>query len=79
MTAGISSWGTRFIVTLSVLLSAFVDNVPFLAAMASCAVQMSDKLQINPSLFLFGLLVGASIGGYTRRSSVANIVACFLF
>jgi Na+/H+ antiporter NhaD/arsenite permease-like protein len=71
--------GYTVIVFLSVFLSAFIDNVPFLAAMLPVAVTMSDKLQINPSLFLFGLLIGASIGGnITPIGASANIVACAL-
>jgi Na+/H+ antiporter NhaD/arsenite permease-like protein len=71
--------GYTVIVFLSVLLSAFIDNVPFLAAMMPVAIIMSDKLQINPSLFLFGLLIGASLGGnITPIGASANIVACGL-
>jgi Na+/H+ antiporter NhaD/arsenite permease-like protein len=71
--------GYTLIVFLSVALSAFIDNVPFLAAMLPVAVSMSDKLQRDPSLFLFGLLIGASIGGnITPIGASANIVACGL-
>lgn len=67
------------IVFVSVFASAFVDNVPFLAAMLPVAVSMSDKLHINPSLLLFGLLIGASLGGnITPIGASANIVACGL-
>lgn len=71
--------GYTLIVFISVFLSAFIDNVPFLAAMLPVAISMSDKLQINPSLFLFGLLIGASLGGnITPIGASANIVACNL-
>ncbi|MFA4992910.1 MAG: SLC13 family permease [Candidatus Omnitrophota bacterium] len=71
--------GYTAIVFLSVILSAFVDNVPFLAAMLPVAMIMSSKLQVNPALFLFGLLIGASIGGnITPIGASANIVACGL-
>ncbi|MEW5894399.1 MAG: SLC13 family permease [Candidatus Omnitrophota bacterium] len=71
--------GYTMIVFISVFLSAFIDNVPFLAAMLPVAVQMSDKLHINPSLLLFGLLIGASVGGnITPIGASANIVACAL-
>ncbi|MDD5409754.1 MAG: SLC13 family permease, partial [Candidatus Omnitrophica bacterium] len=71
--------GYTAIVFLSVVLSAFVDNVPFLAAMLPVAMIMSSKLQVNPALFLFGLLIGASIGGnITPIGASANIVACGL-
>lgn len=71
--------GYTLIVLVAVVLSAFIDNVPFLAAMLPVAVSMSDKLQINPSLFLFGMLIGASLGGnITPIGASANIVACGL-
>lgn len=69
--------GYTVVVFLAVVLSAFVDNVPFLAAMLPVAVSMSDKLHIDHSLFLFGLLIGASLGGnITPIGASANIVAC---
>lgn len=71
--------GYTSIVFISVILSAFIDNVPFLAAMLPVAIIMSDKLQISPYLFLFGLLIGASLGGnITPIGASANIVACGL-
>jgi Na+/H+ antiporter NhaD/arsenite permease-like protein len=71
--------GYTLIVFLSVFISAFVDNVPFLAAMLPVAMSMSQRLDINPSLFLFGLLIGASLGGnITPIGASANIVACGL-
>ncbi len=71
--------GYTAIVFLAVLLSAFIDNVPFLAAMLPVAMIMADKLQVHPSLFLFGLLIGASLGGnITPIGASANIVACGL-
>ena len=40
---------------------------------------MANKLQVNPSLFLFGLLIGTSLGGnLTPIGASANIVACGL-
>jgi Na+/H+ antiporter NhaD/arsenite permease-like protein len=71
--------GYTLIVFISMFLSAFIDNVPFLAAMLPVAISMSDKLQISPSLFLFGLLIGVSLGGnITPIGASANIVACSL-
>jgi Na+/H+ antiporter NhaD/arsenite permease-like protein len=69
--------GYTIIVFVSVAVSAFVDNVPFLAAMLPLALSMSNRLGISPSLFLFGLLIGASLGGnITPIGASANIVAC---
>ena len=71
--------GYTAIVFISVILSAFIDNVPFLAAMLPVAMIMSNKLHVSPSLFLFGLLIGASLGGnITPIGASANIVACGL-
>lgn len=71
--------GYTVLVFLAVFLSAFIDNVPFLAAMLPVAISMTAKLNINPSLFLFGLLIGASLGGnITPIGASANIVACGL-
>jgi len=65
------------LVFIAVLLSGFVDNVPFLAAMLPVAISLAAKLSINPSLLLFGLLIGASLGGnITPIGASANIVAC---
>jgi len=67
------------IVFMAVFLSAFVDNVPFLAAMLPVAISVAAKLNITPYLFLFGLLIGASLGGnITPIGASANIVACGL-
>jgi Na+/H+ antiporter NhaD/arsenite permease-like protein len=69
--------GYIMLVFFAVLFSAFVDNVPFLAAMLPVALSMSSRLAINPSLLLFGLLIGASLGGnITPIGASANIVAC---
>lgn len=71
--------GYTLVVFISVFLSAFIDNVPFLAAMLPVAISMSEKLAINPSLLLFGLLIGTSLGGnITPIGASANIVTCGL-
>jgi Na+/H+ antiporter NhaD/arsenite permease-like protein len=71
--------GYTLIVFVSVFLSAFIDNVPFLAAMLPVAGAMSAELGVSPYLFYFGLLIGASLGGnITPIGASANIVACGL-
>ncbi len=71
--------GYTLLVFVAVFLSAFIDNVPFLAAMLPVAGQMAVNLNVNPSLFYFGLLIGASLGGnVTPIGASANIVACGL-
>ena len=72
-------FGFLVMVGVSVLLSAFIDNVPYLAAMLPVAQAVSVNLGIEPSLLLFGLLIGASLGGnVTPIGASANIVACGL-
>jgi Na+/H+ antiporter NhaD/arsenite permease-like protein len=69
--------GYLLLLIVSIIVSGFVDNVPFLAAMLPVALDMSHKLNINPAIFLFGLLLGASLGGnITPIGASANIVAC---
>lgn len=71
--------GYTLLVFMAMFLSAFIDNVPFLAAMLPVAISMAAQLNIHPSLFLFGLLIGASLGGnITPIGASANIVACGL-
>lgn len=70
-------FGYILLVIMSVVISGFVDNVPYLAAMLPVAIQMSEKLNFSPALLLFGLLIGASLGGnITPIGASANIVAC---
>ena len=64
------------IVFISMILSGFIDNVPFLSAMLPISISVADKLAIAPVLFLFGLLIGASLGGnITPIGASANIVS----
>jgi Na+/H+ antiporter NhaD/arsenite permease-like protein len=68
--------GYTTIVFISVLLSAFIDNIPYLATMLPLVSSIALNLNINPSLFLFGLLVGSCLGGnITPIGASANIVA----
>ncbi|GAB4342230.1 MAG: SLC13 family permease [Candidatus Abyssubacteria bacterium] len=64
------------IVWISVLFSAFIDNVPYLLAMLPVAQALAAKLGVSDTLLLFGLLIGASIGGnITPIGASANIVS----
>ncbi|MEJ2721423.1 MAG: SLC13 family permease, partial [bacterium] len=59
----------------SVAFSAFIDNVPYLTAMIPVVQLMSDSLGISVELLVFGLLIGASLGGnITPVGAAANIV-----
>jgi len=68
--------GFILLITISVVLSAFIDNVPFLAAMLPVTVSVAQKLSVDPTVLLFGLLIGASLGGnITPIGASANIVS----
>ena len=60
----------------SVLFSGFVDNVPYIAAMLPVVGSLASYMGIAPHLLLFGLVIGASVGGnITPVGASANIVA----
>ena len=62
------------IVAFSVLISAFVDNIPYVATMLPVVGSISSMLGIEPYLFAFGLLIGATLGGnITPVGASANI------
>ena len=64
------------VVGVSVLFSAFIDNVPFLLAMLPVCRLITAAIPINPYLLYMGLLLGASVGGnVTPVGASANIVA----
>ena len=60
----------------SVLISAFVDNIPYVATMLPVLTAVTDTLGIEPYLLYFGLLSGATLGGnITPIGASANIAA----
>ena len=62
------------IVWVSVAVSAFVDNIPYVTAMLPVISVMSSKMGISPNLLFFGLLTGATLGGnITPIGASANI------
>ena len=62
------------IVGVSVLLSAFIDNIPYVATMLPVVSGIAALLGIEPYLFAFGLLIGATLGGnITPVGASANI------
>ena len=64
------------VVVLSIILSAFVDNIPYTVAMIPVAKLLANSMGMRPELFLFGLLIGATLGGnITPIGASANIVA----
>jgi len=86
--AGISGDGSRtsiflvytVIVWMSVLCSAFIDNIPYTATMLPVVAVVTQRLSaaggidVSPNLLYFGLLVGATLGGnLTPIGASANI------
>ena len=64
------------IVFASVVLSAFIDNIPYVATMLPVVTSLAAALAIDPRLLYFGLLVGATLGGnLTPVGASANITA----
>ena len=62
------------IVGVSVLLSAFIDNIPYVATMLPVVSSISAMLGVEPYLLAFGLLIGATLGGnITPIGASANI------
>lgn len=60
----------------SVLISAFVDNIPYVATMLPVLTAVTSALGIEPYLLYFGLLSGATLGGnVTPVGASANIAA----
>ncbi len=62
------------VVFVSVGLSAFVDNIPYVATMLPVMATLAAALGVNPLLLYFGLLSGATLGGnLTPIGASANI------
>lgn len=51
------------IVWASVMLSAFIDNIPYVATMLPVVASLAANLGVDPTLLYFGLLTGATLGG----------------
>lgn len=62
------------IVWASVLISAFIDNIPYTATMLPVVTSIANAMNMDPTLFYFGLLIGATLGGnLTPIGASANI------
>lgn len=62
------------IVWASVLISAFIDNIPYVATMLPIIAGLASALQVDPTVLYFGLLSGATLGGNcTPIGASANI------
>ncbi len=62
------------IVWASVLISAFIDNIPYVATMIPVIAGLAATLGVDPTPLYFGLLSGATLGGnMTPIGASANI------
>lgn len=62
------------LVWASVLLSAFIDNIPYIATMLPVVTGIASIMNADPTLLYFGLLSGATLGGnLTPIGASANI------
>jgi len=60
----------------SVVLSAFIDNIPYVATMLPVVTSISAAFGVAPYILYFGLLSGATLGGnLTPIGASANITA----
>lgn len=89
--AGVLDWLAEKMVTLgngnlfvvytvivwgSVLMSAFIDNIPYVATMLPVVEGISRAMGCTPYVLFFGLLTGATLGGnITPIGASANIAA----
>ncbi|MBR5001653.1 MAG: arsenic transporter [Firmicutes bacterium] len=62
------------IVWMSVVFSAFIDNIPYVATMLPVAQGIAASMGVDPTVLYFGLLSGATLGGnLTPIGASANI------
>lgn len=58
----------------SVIFSAFIDNIPYVATMLPVVTGIASIMGCNPTVLYFGLLIGATLGGnLTPIGASANI------
>lgn len=76
VTNGSKLAGFILILAFSVLISGFVDNVPYIIVMLPVAGTLATTLGIQKELFMFALLIGSCLGGnLTPFGASANVVA----
>ena len=76
LTGGSKLLGFIIILAVSIIISGFVDNVPYIITMLPVADTMAKTMGMNGELFMFALLVGSCLGGnLTPFGASANVVA----
>ncbi len=62
---------------ISVILSSFIDNVPYTVLMIPVCQALAQDLGVGAEALLYGMLVGTGIGGsLTPVGATANVLAC---
>jgi Na+/H+ antiporter NhaD/arsenite permease-like protein len=68
--------GFVMILAVSVFLSGFIDNVPYIIVMLPVAERLATQLGLQPELYMFALLTGSCMGGnLTPFGASANVVS----
>jgi Na+/H+ antiporter NhaD/arsenite permease-like protein len=68
--------GFIMILAVSVIISGFVDNVPYIIVMLPVAAKLAAPLGLQPELYMFALLIGSCLGGnLTPFGASANVVS----
>ena len=68
--------GFILILLFSILISGFVDNVPYIIVMLPVAGSLAFQSGFSKELYMFALLVGSCLGGnLTPFGASANVVA----
>ena len=68
--------GFVIIIIVSIIISGFVDNVPYIIAMLPVTRTLAHNMGIMPELYMFALLAGSCLGGnLTPFGASANIVS----
>lgn len=68
--------GFIIILLVSVAISGFVDNVPYIIAMLPVAGSLAQVMGMNKELYMFALLIGSCLGGnLTPFGASANVVS----
>ena len=75
-TGGSIMAGFVLILAVSIIISGFVDNVPYIIVMLPVAGSLASNMGINKELYMFALLVGSCLGGnLTPFGASANVVS----
>ena len=68
--------GFMLILAVSVVISGFVDNVPYIIVMLPIAKTLAVQMNLAAELYMFALLIGSCLGGnLTPFGASANVVA----